>query len=362
MTSPQTARRACLAMASTRRGWEDRSDPDRLAVAQGVELSVLPFPQQPMIPQRVDDLPGEDDLPGGAAYEPKFAGYRTLMFVQGGTCRLHSRHGRDITGSFPEIVAAAIEHVPSGVVLDGELVVWGDDTTDFTELRDRLAQHERPHGGSLRPASFIATDVLAGAGMDMRRSPLRVRRQALEILLGDAPPPLHVVPQTRDAHEARTWLEHYSEAHVGVDGVVAKGLTTRYEPGAPGWELQRIRQSVECIVGAVTGSLRAPTRLVLGLADDTGALHMIGCTTELTLPQSRRMGALLHESVDHHPWETTLTLSDVPGWSGSVDDSTLVMPMTVVEVAEGSDDWGDARELIRARPELMPSEIDLLPV
>lgn len=353
-----------LASAGSHRRWESGRQTVLLDAAREGEFFVLPFPQQPVLPRTVRALPDETELAGGAAYEPKFDGYRALVFVQAGVCRIHSRHGRDITGSFPEIAAAAVEHVPSGVVLDGELVVWGEDTSDFTDLRDRLARHDRTDRPP-RPASFIAVDVLAGAGMDMRRSPLRVRRQALEILLGDAPAPLHVVPQTRRVEEARAWMDNYADAHVGVDGVVAKGLTSRYEPDDPTWKLLRIRDSVECVVGAVTGGLHVPTRLILGVPDAAGQLHLVGCTTEMTLPQSRRMGALLHESVGHHPWTSSLALPDVPGWTGPETGSTLVMPMAVVEVATGAASgptaWLEARELIRARPELMPSEIDALP-
>ncbi|MET0928167.1 MAG: hypothetical protein ABWX74_01550, partial [Aeromicrobium sp.] len=210
------------------------------------------------------------------------------------------------------------------------------------------------------PASFIAFDVLAGAGMDMRRSPFRVRRQALTILLDDAPAPLHVVPQTRDADEARTWMVNYAEAHVGVEGVVAKGLGTPYSSGERGWEKIRIRESTECIVGAVVGSIRSPERLILGLPDADGALQPVGFTTDMTLPHRRRLATRLHAPEAIHPWANA-SLENVPGWSGDHATVTLVEPAAVVEVAEaasGLHDWHDARELIRSRPELLASEIE----
>ncbi|MET1038896.1 MAG: ATP-dependent DNA ligase [Aeromicrobium sp.] len=320
---------------------------------------MLPFPQQPMLARSVGSIPEENALDGGAAYEPKFDGYRALVFVQSGSCRIQSRYGRDITGSFPDIAAAAVENLPSGVVIDGELVVWGDDTGDFTEL------HRRLEGGAgeshaTHPASFIAFDVLAGAGMDMRRSPFRVRRQALTILLDDAPAPLHVVPQTRDVAEARTWLANYAEAHVGVEGVVAKGLATPYASGERGWQKIRIQDSTECIVGAVIGDVRSPERLILGLPDAHGRLQAVGCTTHLTLPHRRRMASRLHASHAVHPWSTT-TVQDVPGWSGGDATMVLVDPVAVVEVADlaaGPRDWHDPRELVRSRPELRAGDVD----
>jgi ATP-dependent DNA ligase len=336
--------------------WETRRGP----ATQEVEFSVLPFPQQPMLARSVGSLPDATALDGGAAYEPKFDGYRALVFVQGGSCRIQSRHGRDITGSFPDIAAAAIENLPSGVVIDGELVVWGDDTSDFTELQHRLENGGR-QASAYHPASFIAFDVLAGAGMDMRRSPFRVRRQALTILLDDAPAPLHVVPQTRDLEEARTWMTNYAEAHVGVEGVVAKGLATPYTAGERGWEKIRIRDSTECIVGAVIGDIRAPERLVLGLPGADHLLRVVGCTTDLTLPLRRRVAARLHAAAGTHPWSEALSPHDVPGWPGHEATLTLVDPTAVVEVAtlpEGEPAWGEPRELIRPRPELLASEVD----
>jgi ATP-dependent DNA ligase len=342
--------------------WESAQDPRFPDVVQEVH-SVLTFPQHPMLARTVAALPDEDDLPGGSAYEPMFDGHRALIFVMPGWCRIQSRHGHDITASFPEIVAAVLEHVPSGVVLDGELVVWGEDTSDFTELQRRLDQGAERPDASVRPASFVAFDVLAGAGMDIRKSPLRVRRQALTILLDDAPAPLHVIPQTRDAEEARTWLVNYSEAHVGIDGVIAKGLATPYLPGERGWDRVPIRASVECVVGAVLGTLRGPTRLLLGTPEPDGTLRLVGGTTDITLPQSRRVGRLLAPADDTHPW-AAMSFADVPGWSDAATLTTLVAPTTVVEVVAGetSPERFEPRELIRLRPELSPQELEPLTV
>jgi len=361
----QTARHpSTLTNLASRRRWESGRGQASSDTAQEVQFSVLPFPQQPMLARSVTALPDGGELAGGAAYEPKFDGYRALIFVEPGWCRIQSRHGRDITSSFPDIAAAVVEHVPSGVVLDGELVVWGDDTSDFTELQQRLEQPVDLTADHVRPASFIAFDVLAGAGMDMRKSPFRVRRQALTILLDDAPAPLHVVPQTRDPDEARTWIVSYSEAHVGVDGVVAKGLATPYAPGERGWAKLPIRDTIECVVGAVVGTLRAPSRLLLGLPTADGMLRLVGGTHEMTLPQSRRLGGMLAAAEDTHPWSAGGLLDVVPGWTAGPAASILVSPTSVVEVAAGGSSadggWLEPRELIRSRPEMLTTEIELL--
>jgi ATP-dependent DNA ligase len=158
-------------------------------------------------------LPDSDAWSGGVVYEPRMDGLRALAHVRRGACRLQSWTGQDITADFPEIAAAAAAHVPSGMVLDGELVRAGG-----------------------RSHSFIIFDALAAAGMDLRPSPFRVRRQALTILLDDAPPPLQVITQTRDRAQASAWLGSHEG---GIAGVVAKGLATPYTPHEANWQQVR---------------------------------------------------------------------------------------------------------------------------
>ncbi|MCW2770293.1 MAG: ATP-dependent ligase [Aeromicrobium sp.] len=322
---------------------------------------MLPFPQEPALARSATELPDTEAMPGGAVYEPKFDGYRALLFVHGGECRIQSRAGRDVTHAFPDIAAAAIQSLPSGVVVDGEIVLWGDEVDDFVEL-DRRLNHAAPASVRERhPASFIAFDLLSGAGMDMRRSPFRVRRHALTMLLGDEPAPLHLVPQTPDLGEAQAWLATYAGANVGIEGVVAKGLATAYEPDGHPWLKVRTHDSTECVIGAVAGSLRAPRRLILGLLDGDGLLGPVGCTVELTLPQSRRMASLLLPAESSHPWTLPDAIVDSPGWTGPATDGVLVVPTHVVEVSvqagEDPASWTTPRELIRSRPDLRPDDL-----
>jgi ATP-dependent DNA ligase len=323
--------------------------------------SVLSFPQKPALARPAAELPDAEAMPGGAVYEPKFDGYRALLFVHAGECRIQSRAGRDVTHAFPEIAAAAVSSLPSGVVIDGEIVLWGDEVDDFVELERRLNDTATATLRERHPASFIAFDLLSGAGMDMRRSPFRVRRHALTMLLGDEPAPLHLVPQTPDLEEARSWLVVYADAHVGIEGVVAKGLATAYEPGGHPWLKVRTHESAECVVGAVTGSLRAPSRLILGLLDGDGLLGPVGCTVELTLPQSRRMASLLAPADSSHPWTLPEAILDTPGWTGPPVAGALVAPTHVVEVSvlqgEDAQEWTTPRELLRSRPDLRPDDL-----
>jgi ATP-dependent DNA ligase len=323
---------------------------------------VLSFPQEPSLARPLPELPDVQDMPGGTVYEPKFDGYRALLFVQGGACRIQSRAGRDVTHAFPEIAAAAAETLSSGVVLDGEIVLWGDEVDDFSELDRRLNQPPDAMPRHRHPASYIAFDLLAGAGMDMRASAFRVRRHALEMMLGDDAPPLHLVPQTPDVDEARSWLVTYAESHVGIEGVVAKGLATAYEPGGSPWVKVRTRDSDECVIGAVLGTLKAPRRLVLGMLDDEGLLGPVGITAELTLPDSRRVAALLEPSGDSHPWDVSRVLAETPGWTGPTDAAVvLVRPTHVVEVSAHAEDdpwrWDTPRDFIRSRPDLRPDDL-----
>lgn len=323
---------------------------------------MLPFPQEPSLARSLPELPDLQDMPGGTVYEPKFDGYRALLFVQDGSCRIQSRAGRDVTHAFPEIAAGAVESLSSGVVLDGEIVLWGDEVDDFSELDRRLNRPPDAMPRHRHPASYIAFDLLAGAGMDMRRSAFRIRRHALEMMLGDDAPPLHLVPQTPDVEEARSWLVTYAETHVGIEGVMAKGLATAYEPGARPWVKVRTQDSTESVIGAVVGSLKAPRRLVLGMLDDDGLLGPIGITTELTLPDSRRVAKLLEPADGSHPWDLSRVLHDTPGWHGPDDAAVaLVRPIHVIEVSASVDDdpksWDTPRDFVRSRPDLRPDDL-----
>jgi ATP-dependent DNA ligase len=141
---------------------------------RGYVRAVLAFPQDPMLARHVAALPTTGALRGGCVYEPKFDGYRALLFVTDEGCRVQSRRGHDITDAFQDVADAAAQRLPEGLVLDGELVVWVDGGLDFGELQRRVG-HGRNRRLKQRPASFVAFDVLAAGGNDVRSAALTVR-------------------------------------------------------------------------------------------------------------------------------------------------------------------------------------------
>jgi ATP-dependent DNA ligase len=320
---------------------------------------VLPFPQDPMLARHVTALPEPGALRGGCVYEPKFDGYRALLFVTEDGCRVQSRRGHDITDAFPDVAEAAYEHLPAGLVLDGELVVWIDGGLDFGELQRRVG-----HGSHRRlrqaPASFVAFDVLAAADNDVRGAALSVRRQLLETVLADAPTAVQLCPQTADVEQAREWMAEYLAADVGIEGLVVKGQGTAYRGGAREWQKYRVRDTVEVVVGAVSGSLDAPAHLLLGLPAGSGGLVFAGTTSDLTSAQRAEIAPLLDPADDPAAWPADA--KDVGRWGAADRRSTVaVVPTLVVEVSTDSTTqgsrWRHPTTFIRARPDLTIAEV-----
>jgi ATP-dependent DNA ligase len=291
---------------------------------------MLPFGIEPMLAKAVEALPQPDALPGGCAYEPKFDGYRALLYVTADGCQVQSRGRHDITDAFDDVATAAAANLPEGVVLDGELVVWDGAALNFSALGKRLASRSKRPRSTL-PASFVAFDLLAAAGHDLRSQPLKVRRQALEALLDQATPPLQLAPQTTDVTVAQTWRDEYTASPVGIEGLVIKGLSTRYEPGKRGWSKLRVRDTTDVIVGAVTGTIDHPRRLIIALPLPDGELRPAGSTLELNTSQRRTMSGLLRPAEPNHPWPADMTSS--ANWGGTAEPLTLVTPEVVIEVS-----------------------------
>jgi ATP-dependent DNA ligase len=186
-----------------------------------------------------------DSLPAGRAwcYEPKWDGWRAVAFRQADRVVLHSRSGKPLGGYFPEITRPVREHLPAGVVLDGELIVWrpGRERTSFADLQRRVTAGRRVvRMAREHPAHYVIFDVLADSDGPMLHMRLDERRRRLEALLVDGPPQLALCPQTTDLEVAREWLSSWTAA--GVEGVVAKRLDSRYEPGRRGWRKLRSGQ------------------------------------------------------------------------------------------------------------------------
>ena len=316
------------------------------------------MPIEPMLAAPTATLPKGAALRGGCWYEPKFDGYRALVFVGDKGARVQSRRGHDITAAFRDIAEAAAEQLPAGAVIDGELLVWHDGRPDFAGLQRRLARKGR--GVLADSANMIVFDVLHDGTHDLRARPFRMRRAHLERLGDRMAPPLQLVPGTDDLDVAHQWLEDYGRVDVGVEGLVVKGLATKYEPGVRGWVKHKIRDTVEVIVGAVVGTPESAERLVLGMYDDDGSLRIVGSTGTLTPTQRRALREYLFSAVEH-PWPTEIPAGRLGHWGGDVQLVHLVEPTLVVEVsADKALDHGRWRHVVRyvrPRPDIEAASI-----
>jgi len=300
-------------------------------------------------------------MPGGARFELKWDGFRAGAVRRDGEVRLWSRNGKDFTAKFPDIQAALEAQLTTDCVLDGELVVWTGDRLDFDALQQRMvntAATVRRRLVPAQPASFVAFDVLAVGDVDVRPMRWTVRRQRLESLAKHWAPPLQVSPVTADVDEAREWLEAFKSS--GVEGLVVKGASTRYQAGRRDWVKVKHRETVDAIVGAVTGILRAPEVLVVGRYRGK-VLEVIGRTVKLKDEQAAAIGKLLKPAGARHPWPDEIATH----WGkGNKTPLIKVQPRLVVEVAaDAALQAGHYRHplrFVRHRTDLAPGDVDTL--
>ncbi len=294
--------------------------PPDLAGPVGVELA-----------KPVRQIPEPQALPGGCVYEPKWDGYRLVLVRTAGSTRLWSKQGRDLTDRFPDLAAAALAQVPAGTVVDGEVVIWNGSRLDFGLLQQRMLAS----AGRIRslvaahPASYVAFDLLAAGGADLRGQRLARRRAALEQVAQRWAPPLQLTPATTDAEEARRWFEDFRPA--GVEGLVAKGAGTRYAPGRREWLKVKSWETTEVVAGGVIGTLDRPSQLVAGRIRD-GELVVVGRTSPLTPAQADELAAVLRPAGEDHPWPDRIGTGRFGGGRLSVP-LTRVAPEVVVEVS-----------------------------
>ncbi|RFU20218.1 ATP-dependent DNA ligase [Geodermatophilus marinus] len=307
----------------------------------------------------VRDLPRAGALPGGVLYEPKWDGYRLVVVRTATGTRLWSKQGRDLTDRFPDVAAAALAQVPAGAVVDGEVVVWNGSRLDFGLLQRRLVT---PAGriaalAATAPASYVAFDLLAAGGSDLRDRRLRERRAALEELAARWAPPLQLSPVTTDPAEAARWSAEWRAA--GVEGVVAKGAGTRYAPGRREWLKVKSWETTEVLAGAVIGPLDRPSQLVAGRVR-AGELVVVGRTGPLSPAQSAELAAVLRPAREDHPWPDRIGTGRFGGGRLAIP-ITRVAPGVVVEVsADAALQAGVFRHplrFVRVRPDLHPEDV-----
>jgi len=227
----------------------------------------------------------------GWSYEPKWDGFRTLVFRDGDKVDLVSRGARPMTRYFPELLPGIRALAATRVVLDGEIIIIGEDGLDFDSLQLRL----HPAESRVRmlaekiPSRLIAFDVLAIGDEDLRSLPLSARRGRLEELLEGVEPPVHLTPYTRAVAVAKEWLAVFEGA--GLDGVIAKAWEQPYIPGKRGWVKIKHERTADCVVigyrlskdGTSLGSL------LLGLYDESGSLHYVGHTSSFDAATRRKL-------------------------------------------------------------------------
>jgi ATP-dependent DNA ligase len=257
-----------------------------------VRLPLQP-PIEPMLAQLTRELPSGD----GWLYEPKWDGFRALVFWDGDTLVIQSRDLRPLGRYFPELEAGLREIIPPDIVLDGEVVIAGPNGLDF----DALLQRIHPALSRIRmlardtPSSFIAFDLLAANGSDLMSTPQAERRQQLERLLSSSRPPVYLTPATTDRTLAAQWFERFEGA--GLDGVVAKRLDGEYLPGARSMLKIKHQRTADCVVGGFRWNRgqegKSVGSLLLGLYDQHGVLYHVGFTSSFKTAEKRELVALL---------------------------------------------------------------------
>jgi ATP-dependent DNA ligase len=291
------------------------------------------------------------DLPVGAfRYEPKWDGFRGIVFRDGDEVHLGSRNERPLTRYFPDVVAAVLDQFPDRCVVDGEIVIAGDGGLDFDALSQRIHPAERRVQLLARttPASFVAFDLLALGRDDLRLLAFTERRRRLEEALAGSRPPVHLTPLTDDPNVATEWFERFEGA--GLDGVVAKGADDPYaEDQRRMWKVKHER-TADFVVGGFRwyrGDHDAIGSLMLGLYDGDRLAH-VGVIGSFPAAQRRELVEVLasRRHPDNHPWADWAALASegaadgrrLPGaanrWNAAKDMGfEAVRPELVVEAA-----------------------------
>ncbi len=301
-------------------------------------------PIEPMLAKLATELPVSDRL----LYEPKWDGFRAIVFRGGGDVFIQSRELRPLDRYFPELHDELLTGLPDGCVVDGEIVIATSRGLDFDALQLRLhpAASRAAKLAKASPSSFVAFDLLAADGRDLRGVKQRERRAALERLLGNVTPPIHLTPATTDSERARDWLSRFEGA--GLDGVMAKPLDGLYEPGRRAMIKIKHSRTADCVVAGFrwhkAGKNELIGSLLLGLYDDSGRLQHVGVTSAFTMEKRRQLvkelAPLREHALDGHPWrewaDWNEASSRMPGegsrWSAGKDLSWE--PLRIERVCE----------------------------
>ncbi len=271
-----------------------------------------------MLAKLVRELPDAE----GLYYEPKWDGFRCIVFRDADEVELGSRNERPLTRYFPELIGPLLHEIPTRAVVDGEVVIAGPNGLDF----DALTQRIHPAASRVKllaettPAAFVAFDLLALADRDLRSEPYGTRRAELEALLASAQPPVHLTPVTTDHAVAADWFDRFEGA--GLDGVVAKAADLPYREGERVMLKVKHERTADCAVAGFRWHKDAGVgSLLLGLFDDQGVLHHVGVASGFSVAQRRafvdELAPLRAHALDDHPWR---------GWAEQQEHAGTRMP------------------------------------
>ena len=305
-----------------------------------MKLPVMP-PVSPMLAKPVTAIPP------GASYEPKWDGFRSIIFRDGNEVEFGSRNEKPMTRYFPELVEAVKASLPERCVVDGEIVVAAGGTLDFEALQQRIhpAASRVAMLSEQTPASFIAFDLLALGDDDLTGEPFAVRRARLEQALAGARAPIHLTPATADPDLAQRWFVDFEGA--GLDGVIAKPLTGTYQPDKRVMFKIKHQRTADCVVAGYRlhkSGDDAIGSLMLGLHTEDGTLNSVGVIGAFTMARRKELFGELQSLVttfEDHPWswaaheagERTPRKGEGSRWNGGKDLSfTPLRPELVVEV------------------------------
>lgn len=332
----------------------------------GVKLPVMP-PVAPMLARAVDSLPAAG--PGEMWFEPKWDGFRAVIFRDGDQLEIGSRNERPLIRYFPELTGPLRARLPQRCVLDGELVVaTPGGGLDFDALSARI----HPATGRIArlahdtPARFVAFDILALGDRDLTGSPFAERRAVLAEVAAGFAAPVHLTPATVDRAVATGWFERFEGA--GVDGIIAKPATGNYEVGRRAQFKIKHRHTADCVVAGYRMHRRGDGvgSLLLGLYDSRGVLHYVGAASGFSAQQRAGLAGLLAEhrldDATPHPWTAEDGSGRLPGAPNRWRTGTAAwVPLAGAPVAEVAYDavlagrFRHSTRLLRWRPDRSPA-------
>jgi len=311
-----------------------------------MQLPVNP-PILPMLAKRVSELPTAGDW----IFEPKWDGFRALVFRDGDEVMIQSRDEKPLNRYFPELIDPIKSQLPKRCVLDGEIVLKRDGGLDFEALQLRLhpAASRVKLLAETMPSSIVFFDFLSKGDRDLRGVTFEKRRKELESVLRSSESPIHLTPATRDRDVAADWFRRFEGA--GLDGVVAKAVTGSYESNKRVMLKVKHERECDCVVAGFRwhkkGDGTAVGSLLLGLFDERGVLHHVGVCASFTDKKREELVKFLapyrKNALEKHPWKEWATaefeaMKRIPGaqsrWSQGKDLSwEPLRPELVVEVA-----------------------------